>query len=379
MDDSPFAPFPMADAEVPTPAAQPSHLKRVFRNRFGHWRAGWRILVYFVAAIAVGKVFSTPLKVLVPDHMGADFTSWLHMLVWVVGSLALILAGLGLLKWFDRRPMSLLGLGFGPGWLRELLIGLVAGLAMTSGVVLVLIVTRSVSLEFSPNLGASLAAMPRYLALFTLAGAVEELMFRGYPLQALAEGSRRWIAVVLLCLPFTIGHFDNPDMTIVGALNVFLLGILLAVIYFKTRRLWMPIGLHLSWNLAQSWLWGFDVSGIKIDNQLFVINPTGAEVLTGGEFGLEGSVMTSLLSLVVLGWILFGRTLKPTVETAAMWARYPSGFGIAPVADTAGEERLTETLHEGANDPASLADADADDAMRDFRDADPEPDPVGPQ
>jgi len=358
MDDSPFAPFQMADAEVPMPAGQPSHVKRVFRNRFGHWRAGWRILVYFLAAIVVGKAFSTPLKVLLPDAVGADFTSWTHMLVWVVGNVALILAGLGLLRWFDRRPMSLLGLGFGPGWLRELLIGLAAGLAMTSGVVLVLVVTRSVSLEFSPNLGASLAALPRYLVLFTLAGAVEELMFRGYPLQALAEGSRRWIAAVLLCLPFTIGHFNNPDMTIVGALNVFLLGILLTVVYFKTRRLWLPIGLHLSWNLAQSWLWGFDVSGIKIDNQLFVINPTGAEVLTGGEFGLEGSVMTSVLSLVVLGWLLFGRALKPTVETVALWARYPAGFGLAPAADAAGEERLTEAFHEAANDPAFLADVD---------------------
>ena len=56
--------------------------------------------------------------------------------------------------------------------------------------------------------------------------------------------------------------------------------------------------------------------------------------------------------------LLFGRALKPTVETVALWARYPAGFGLAPAADAAGEERLTEAFHEAANDPAFLADVD---------------------
>ncbi len=178
--------------------------------------------------------------------------------------------------------------------------------------------------------------MPLFLVLFTLAAAVEEFIFRGYPLQALAEGSRRWIAGILLCLPFTLGHANNPDVTMVGIANIFLASVLLVILYFQTRRLWLPISFHLSWNLAQSWLWGFDVSGIKIDNQLFVVTPTGADLMTGGEFGLEGSILSTVLFVAVVVWFLLKPILHPTAEVAALWARYPVGFGIPPASPDTG-------------------------------------------
>ena len=166
-----------------------------------------------------------------------------------------------------------------------------------------------------------------YVVLFTLAAALEEFVFRGYPLQVLAEGSRRWIAGILLCLPFTLGHANNPDVTMIGVANIFLASVILVILYFQTRRLWLPISIHLSWNLAQSWLWGFDVSGIKIDNQLFVVTPTGADLVTGGEFGLEGSILSTILFVVVVVWFLVRPILRPADQVAALWARYPAGFG----------------------------------------------------
>ncbi len=309
---------------------QPGLIRRTFRNRFGYGRAGWRLAVYAIAVLVVGKAISTPLKLFFPDAPEADFLSWTHTLVWVVGSLALFLGGLGMLRFFDRRPTALLGLSLNRGWLRELVIGLVAGVIVTGFLVLILVLTGSVSLALSPDPGASLGALPFFLVLFTLAAAVEELMFRGYPLQVLAEGSRRWIAGILLCVVFTWGHGSNPDVTIVGIINIFLASVLLTVLYFQTRRLWLPIALHVSWNLAQSWLWGFDVSGIKIENQLFVMAPTGSELITGGEFGLEGSILSTILFVAVVVWFLIKPVLRPSDEVATLWAKYPAGFGLPP-------------------------------------------------
>ncbi len=65
---------------------QPGLIRRIFRNRFGHWRAGWRMLVYIIAAFIVGKAISTPLKMLVPGVPESDFVSWTHSLVWLVGA-----------------------------------------------------------------------------------------------------------------------------------------------------------------------------------------------------------------------------------------------------------------------------------------------------
>ena len=317
-------------SEIAPSTPQLSLIKRIFRNRFGHWRAGWRLLVYAIAIYVIGKAVSAPLKLFFPDAPESDFLSWTHTLVWVVGNLALLLGGLGILRFFDRRPPALLGLGFSRGWLRELVIGLAAGVIVTGALVLILVLTGSVSLALSPDLRASFGAFPFYVVLFTLAAAAEEFVFRGYPLQVLAEGSRRWIAGILLCLPFTLGHANNPDVTMIGVANIFLASVILVILYFQTRRLWLPISIHLSWNLAQSWLWGFDVSGIKIDNQLFVVTPTGADLVTGGEFGLEGSILSTILFVVVVVWFLVRPILRPADQVADLWARYPAGFGLAP-------------------------------------------------
>ena len=330
MDEIAIAGVLKSEIEDAPPPDSPSLIRRIFRNRFNHWRAGWRMLVYIIAAFIIGKAFSTPLKMFVPGVPESDFVSWTHTLVWVVGTLALLLGGLLVLRFFDRRPPALLGLGFSRGWLRELALGLAGGLLATGLLVLILVAISSVSLSLSPDLSTSFGALPLFLVLFTLAAAVEELLFRGYFLQSLAEGSRRWIAGFLFCVPFTWAHADNPDVTIIGITNIFLAGVILVILYFQTRRLWLPIGFHISWNLAQSWLWGFDVSGIKIQDQLFVMNPTGAEYLTGGEFGLEGSVLSVVLFVVLVVWLLWKKALVPTEEVAAMWARYPAGFGILP-------------------------------------------------
>jgi membrane protease YdiL (CAAX protease family) len=322
-----------ADVEVPEIAPEsprPSLIKRTFCNRFGHRRAGWRLLVYAIAVYVIGKAISSPLKLFFPDAPESDFLSWTHTLVWVVANLALLLGGLALLRYFDRRSPALLGLDFSSGWLRELVTGLVAGPVVTGGLVVTLVLSGSVSLALSPDLRASFGAFPFYLVLFSLAAAVEEFVFRGYPLQVLAEGSRRWIAGILLCLPFTLGHLSNPDVTVIGVANIFLASVLLVILYFQTRRLWLPISFHLSWNLAQSWLWGFDVSGIKIDNQLFVVTPTGADLMTGGEFGLEGSILSTILFVAIVVWFLAKPVLRPAEEVAALWAPYPPGFGLDP-------------------------------------------------
>jgi hypothetical protein len=319
----------LAPPEIVTPPP-PSLVRRVFRNRFDQWRAGWRMVLYLIAVGLVGFGLVILMRFLLPDPGDAPFISWRRSVPWVVGSLALILGAFSVLKFLDRRPTAMLGLGLSRGWLRELLVGLAAGLAATGALVLILIVTGSVSLELSPDPAASLAVLPLLFFIFLWAGALEELVFRGYLMQILAEGSRRWIAVVLLCIPFTWGHADNPDVTGVGVANIFLAGVILAVLYFQTRRLWLPISFHLSWNLTQSWLWGFDVSGIKIDHQFFLVTPTGSDLVTGGEFGLEGSVLSTVFFVLLIGWLLVLKPLKPTAEVAAMWASFPAGWGLAP-------------------------------------------------
>ncbi len=330
----------VAPTELETPH-EPSLIRRIFQNRFGHWRAGWRMVLYLVAVLFFGLGLVVLMRFLLPDAGDAPFISWRRSVGWVVGSLALALGAFAVLRLFDRRPVAALGLGLSRGWLRELMVGLAAGLGATGVLVLILIVTGSVSLELSSDVSASLGALPLLLFIFFWAGALEELVFRGYLMQALAEGSRRWIAAVLLSIPFTWGHADNPDVTLVGVVNIFLAGVILAMLYFQTRRLWLPISFHLSWNLTQSWLWGFDVSGIKIDHQFFLATPRGSDLVSGGEFGLEGSALSTIFFVVLIAWLLVKTPLRPTAEVEALWESYPAGWGLPP-ADSVDEEQGSE-------------------------------------
>ena len=68
-----------------------------------------------------------------------------------------------------------------------------------------------------------------------------------------------------------------------------------------TGSLWMPVGLHLAWNFMQGCLFGFDVSGIPMSS-LITTETKGAVVISGGSFGAEGSLITSVI--LVLGIIM---------------------------------------------------------------------------
>jgi membrane protease YdiL (CAAX protease family) len=329
MDDLQPVEFEQPEDAPPPPSA----VVRVFRNRFDQWRAGWRILVYLVVLLGVGLAVRAGVRLLVPNSDGSSMVSWAYSLSLAAIDLGLILTAFVVFKWFDRRPASFVGLGFERRWLAELAGGVAVGIVSTGGLTLVLVLSGMVSLELSPLAGEALRVMPRYLLLFTVAAAAEELVFRGYILQALAEGSRRWVAAVLTSLPFAVVHLDNPDVSVVGIANIFLVGILFSVIYFQTLRLWLPIGFHLSWNWAHGWLWGFDVSGIELDHRVFIATPHGPEVMTGGGFGLEGSLATTVLVVIVAVWLLARPVLRPTAELAAIWTPYPRGFGLPPVDD----------------------------------------------
>lgn len=83
-------------------------------------------------------------------------------------------------------------------------------------------------------------------------------------------------------------------------------GILLGISYIFTKNLWFPIALHFSWNFFQGPIFGFQVSGTNSET-LISQTINGNELLTGGQFGLEGSIIATVLcSLgILLFWMIY--------------------------------------------------------------------------
>lgn len=137
-----------------------------------------------------------------------------------------------------------------------------------------------------------------YLLLFLLAALVEELAVRGYMIPLIAKDFHFMVAILLSSLVFAVLHIANAHFTWLSFANIFLGGYLLGLIFYKKQELYTPLGLHWIWNYFQGNILGFGVSGFQVESVLS-ISQNGSDWLTGGEFGLEGSVVTVVLLLIV--------------------------------------------------------------------------------
>lgn len=140
-----------------------------------------------------------------------------------------------------------------------------------------------------------------WLAIFIMVAWQEELFSRGYLLQNLKDGINLFWAVLISSLVFALLHVFNPGANWVSALGIFLAGLFLAFGYLMTKQLWLPIGLHLGWNLFEGVIFGFPVSGLNT-YALIRIHVSGSPLWTGGPFGPEAG-------LVIIPGLLLGTLL----------------------------------------------------------------------
>ena len=139
------------------------------------------------------------------------------------------------------------------------------------------------------------------LAGFLAVGFYEELLFRGYYLQNLKEGTGLTLALFLSSAVFALAHAGNFSSSIASSLGIFAAGYFLAYGWLRTRALWLPIGLHIGWNFFQGPVFGFAVSGTPTPS-IVVHSVEGPELLTGGGFGPEAGLI--VLPLMGLGSLL---------------------------------------------------------------------------
>jgi len=93
----------------------------------------------------------------------------------------------------------------------------------------------------------------------------------------------------------------NPKLSALGIFNIFLVGILFAYMFIKTGNLWMPIGYHITWNFFQGNVFGFSVSGITMEG-VYAVEYLEDNIITGGNFGLEGGVLATVV--IGVGFLL---------------------------------------------------------------------------
>ncbi len=188
------------------------------------------------------------------------------------------------------------------GAIREFLGGCLLGAGLFTAVVAVLAVLGAFDIAGVGSLGGLAIALSSAVA----TGFVEEIFFRGivYRLTEAAYGST--IAIVVSAALFGFAHAFSPNASVIATVAIAIeAGILLALAYVVTRRLWLAIGFHAAWNFTQGGIFGLAVSGHR-SNGLFLGQTSGPEWLTGGAFGPEASVIAIAVCLPA-AWALYVR------------------------------------------------------------------------
>lgn len=233
----------------------------------------------------------------------------------VLGYSVVILVNLVLVllawRFLERKRLRDMWWGFHRRWGRSLLWGLLAGLVEVLVVYGILVVLGQVDVTWGwhPNsAGVLVLAAGWIVALAILPALTEESLYRGYWFQNVKRGWGLVAATVVSAALFGGVHLLNPNAELLGGINIALSAVTWILGMLILRSLWFPIGWHAAWNFAQMFICGLPNSGVPVSQMgvdgatLFVSEMTGPTLLTGGAFGLEASLVHTI---VLVGLIAF--------------------------------------------------------------------------
>jgi uncharacterized protein len=165
--------------------------------------------------------------------------------------------------------------------------------------------------------------LSRLVSLGLVAGVAEEVVLRGVVFRYLESLVGTWASVAISAVVFGGLHLGNPNATLAGAAAIALeAGVAFAVIYALTRSLWVVVGLHAGWNIIQGLGLGIVVSASSNEGSGFLVShPTGSDLVSGGAFGIEASVVSVAVWLVVAGYASW-RLVRTGGVVAPVWLRH---------------------------------------------------------
>jgi len=290
-----------------TALAAPSLARRVIAHPASLLLIGFAVMVAMAGLVSIGinRLFdlfdiatNTPLRT-----FGAVCTAVLFIATYK-----------GYKRWIERAPdreLELAGAG------RELALGLVGGAVLFSIMTGIVALLGGIEIMGLRGMGAfwSMAGV----AVFS--GVFEEILLRGIVLRQLEVWLGSWIALALSSALFGALHIMNPGATWFSSLAIAVeAGILLGAAYMLTRRLWLAIGIHAAWNFTQGWVFSVPVSGGEAPLGLLITRRVGPEWLTGGDFGLEASVVAMVVATLA-GVILLLLAIRKGELMPAPWRR----------------------------------------------------------
>lgn len=105
------------------------------------------------------------------------------------------------------------------------------------------------------SISASFQTSDLIIVLFV--GITEEMVFRGWLLNAVVREKKKWIPVIINALLFLLIHFPKwicegcfiENFQTLSFLSIIILSIIFSWTFIKSKNIWIPILLHMYWDL----------------------------------------------------------------------------------------------------------------------------------
>jgi uncharacterized protein len=283
-------------------------------------RAFWRLLT-FVAILAalrygVHLVFQL-LHLSRPNAALTDLSAKTVLRQDGIAFLCVLAASL-VMAVFEKRSVADYGLPLRGAFGARFFEGIVWGFVAECATMFTLYLTGNVTFHGYDATGSQALRLGlMWAAAFVMVGLFEEFLFRGYPQFTLSTGIGFWPTAFLISGLFGFAHLANPGETWIGGLSTVLAALLFCASLKVTGDLWFAIGMHASWDWAETFFFGVADSGMPANGHLLNTTMSGSKWMTGGTVGPEGSVVELIVVSATI-WLLFLRFRKKPRLTAPL-------------------------------------------------------------
>ncbi len=263
----------------------------------------WGVVLFFGAQFVFGAPMFIAAKSIMPGHIGEMIAALFSFSFSIIGALLVN-------KYVNKRTVSALGF-HKEKWLAKYGLGILIGLGLIAFVVGSSMLLGTLSVKVSPAI--SWGVILALLGGFMIQGMAEEVVCRGYVQNGLRT---KWGIVAVMFAQaafFTVLHSLNPGMEVLPIVNLFAYGLFMGVLFYYTDSIWVVGGVHTIWNFMLGVFMGIEVSGQIVEGAVFVSTLDGAGWLTGGKFGLEGSILTT--AVMLLGSVITYALIKQKAKT----------------------------------------------------------------
>lgn len=145
------------------------------------------------------------------------------------------------------------------------------------------------------------------LGSFVIQSMAEEVLSRGFLYNALRRKTGFAVAALVSSVAFLLPHLPSmldgeAAFVAIGIVNLLLVSAVFAMLYVLRSNIYIVGGLHCVWNFVLGGVMGLNLSGGSgSENAVLNFRVNGENLLTGGAYGLEASVVTTaILSVAVV-------------------------------------------------------------------------------